>query len=71
MQWIETEDQLQALYGAVPSAAITKVARRMTPMYRKWIMESRLCMISTVGAKGTDGSPRGDDGPVVVELDIA
>jgi len=69
MQWIESEDQLQALYGEVPSAAITKVARRMTPMYRKWIMESRLCMISTVGAKGTDGNPRGDDGPVVVELD--
>ena len=26
-------------------------------------------MLSTVGPNGTDGSPRGDDGPVVLELD--
>lgn len=26
-------------------------------------------MVSTVGPDGTDGSPRGDDGPVVFELD--
>ena len=69
MQWIETTEGLEALYGEVASAAISKVARRMTPLYRKWIMQSRLCMLSTVGADGTDGSPRGDDGPVVAELD--
>jgi PPOX class probable FMN-dependent enzyme len=32
-------------------------------------MASRLCIVSTVGPEGTDGSPRGDDGPVVQELD--
>lgn len=32
-------------------------------------MSSRLCVLSTVGPDGTDGSPRGDDGPVVTELD--
>lgn len=69
MQWIETTEGLEALYGEVASAAISKVARRMTPLYRKWIMQSRLCMLSTVGADGTDGSPRGDGGPVVAELD--
>lgn len=41
----------------------------MTPLYRKWIMASRLCMLATVGPEGTDDSPRGDDGPVVLELD--
>ena len=28
-------------------------------------MAVRLCVLSTVGPEGTDGSPRGDDGPVV------
>jgi len=32
-------------------------------------MASRLCMVSTVGPDGTDGSPRGDEGPVVLPLD--
>lgn len=41
----------------------------MTPLYRKWIMASRLCVLSTVGPEGTDASPRGDDGPCVLELD--
>ena len=41
----------------------------MTPLYRKWIMASRLCVLSNVGPDGTDGSPRGDDGPAVKELD--
>lgn len=46
-----------------------KVARRLTPLYRDWIMASRFCVLSTVGPEGVDGSPRGDDGPVVTELD--
>ena len=41
----------------------------MTPLYRKWIMSSKLCVLTTVGEGGTDGSPRGDDGPCVMELD--
>jgi PPOX class probable FMN-dependent enzyme len=41
----------------------------MTPLYREWIMASKFCVLSTVGPQGTDGSPRGDDGPVVLELD--
>lgn len=69
MEFIETTEALEALYGTPPEAAIRKVARRLTPCYRQWIMAARLCMVSTVGAEGTDGSPRGDDGPVVLELD--
>lgn len=69
MDTIDSIAALEAHYGAVPEAAIAKVARRMTPLYRKWIMASRLCVLTTVGPDGTDGSPRGDDGPVVMELD--
>ena len=69
MRIIEDIAALEALYGTPPSAALSKVARRMTPLYRRWIMASRLCVLSTVGPAGTDGSPRGDDGPVVTELD--
>ncbi len=60
---------LEALYGAPGKASLIKVAPHLTPLYRKWIMASRLCIVSTVGPEGTDGSPRGDDGPVLQELD--
>ena len=60
---------LEALYGDPGAPSLRKVADRLTPLYRKWIMASKLCVLSTVGANGTDGSPRGDDGPVAEELD--
>lgn len=69
MDFIETIDALEALYGTPGEASLIKVADRLTPTYRKWIMSSRFCILTTVGAEGTDGSPRGDDGPVVLELD--
>jgi PPOX class probable FMN-dependent enzyme len=62
-------DALHALYGTPGAAALDKVADRLTPLYRRWIMASRFCILSTVGPEGTDASPRGDDGPVVAELD--
>lgn len=69
IDFIENAAALEALYGQPGSASINKVARKMTPLYRKWIMTSRFCVLTTVGAQGTDGSPRGDDGPVVTEID--
>lgn len=69
MQFIEDVAELETLYGEPGSASINKVARQMTPLYRKWIMASRFCVVSTAGEGGTDGSPRGDEGPVVQELD--
>ncbi|KUP91839.1 pyridoxamine 5'-phosphate oxidase family protein [Tritonibacter horizontis] len=69
MDFITTIDALEAEYGTPGAAAIRKVAHQLTPLYRKWIMASRLCILTTVGPEGTDGSPRGDDGPVVLELD--
>ncbi len=69
MEFIDDIATLEALYGKPGSPSLRKVARRLTPLYRQWIMSSRLCVLSTVGPEGIDGSPRGDDGPVVVELD--
>ena len=69
MRRIEDTAALEALYGVPGAPALRKVADRLTPLYRDWIMASRFCVLSTVGPQGTDGSPRGDDGPVVLELD--
>lgn len=69
MQWVEDITALEALYGTPGAPSLRKVATRLTPLYRKWIMASRFCVLSTFGEGGTDGSPRGDDGPVVTELD--
>jgi uncharacterized protein len=70
MTWIADIAALEALYPEPAAAPATiKVARRLTPLYRRWIAASRLCILSTVGPEGTDGSPRGADGPVVAEID--
>lgn len=69
MRRIEDMAELEALYGTPGGASLRKVAQRMTPAYRRWIAASRFCVVSTVGPEGTDGTPRGDDGPVVLELD--
>lgn len=66
---VQDLDALEALYGTPGEASLIKVAPNLTPLYSKWILASRFCVISTVGAEGTDGSPRGDDGPVVQKLD--
>ena len=69
MHYVENIDELEGLYGDPGAVSLRKVTPVLTPLYRDWIMRSRLCVISTVGDAGTDGSPRGDEGPVVLELD--
>ena len=69
MKPIQDIAELEALYGVPGEASLIKVADRLTPQYRAWIMASRFCVLSTVGPEGVDGSPRGDDGPVVHEVD--
>ncbi|HQU68473.1 MAG TPA: pyridoxamine 5'-phosphate oxidase family protein [Albidovulum sp.] len=69
MRFIASVEELEGHYGTPGEASLLKVARRMTPAYRDWIGRSRFCILSTVGPEGTDASPRGDDGPVVMELD--
>ncbi|SFR02302.1 pyridoxamine 5'-phosphate oxidase family protein [Poseidonocella sedimentorum] len=69
MNRIDSIEALDALYSQPHATSLRKVVAQLTPAYRKWIAASRVCMLSTVGPEGTDVSPRGDDGPVVLELD--
>lgn len=69
MKYIDTLDELHALYGTPGDASLHKVANQVTPEYRAWIERSRFCVLTTVGPNGTDGSPRGDVDPVVRVLD--
>ncbi|NHF71697.1 pyridoxamine 5'-phosphate oxidase family protein [Paracoccus xiamenensis] len=68
MRWLSPED-LSQIYGAPAPAATRKVADHLTDAYRAHIQRARFCILATVGPEGTDASPRGDDGPVVRELD--
>lgn len=53
--------ELEALYLPAPVAASTvKVARAMTPEYRRLIEASPFAALATVGPEGIDCSPRGD-----------
>ena len=69
MQEITDLDTLHALYGIPSKAAVAKVAKQLTPAYRAFLDRARFCILTTVGPEGTDGSPRGDEGPVVTVLD--
>ena len=69
MQTISDIETLESLYGTPSEAALIKVSDRLTPAYRRWIKASRFAVLTTVGPEGTDGSPRGDAGPVVSVLD--
>ena len=69
MDWITDLDSLHAQYGTPGKPAVAKVAAHLTPAYRGFIEASRFCILSTVGPEGTDGSPRGDEGPVVTVED--
>ena len=69
MDYVEDIATLEQLYGTPGQPSLRKVADHLTPLYRKWVMASRFAVLTTVGPAGTDGSPRGDDGPVVTELD--
>jgi uncharacterized protein len=69
MHWITTLDDLHAHYGRPGKAATVKVTDFLTPAYRAYLDRARFCVLTTIGPEGTDGSPRGDEGPVVCILD--
>ncbi|WP_375599437.1 pyridoxamine 5'-phosphate oxidase family protein [Devosia sp. Naph2] len=61
MTRIMTLDQLEALYQPAPAPAATaKVARAITPDYRRLIAASPFAALATIGPEGIDCSPRGD-----------
>ncbi len=66
---ITSLDDLHGHYGTPGQPARVKVTPQLTRAYRAFLDRSRFCVLSTVGPEGTDGSPRGDDGPVVRVLD--
>ena len=68
MRWLAEAD-LGAVYGTPAASSLRKVADHLTADYARFIAASRFCVLTTVGPEGTDGSPRGDDGPVVRALD--
>ena len=68
MNWLQPTD-LETIYGTPGATSLRKVADRLTPDYAAFIARSRFCVLTTVGPEGTDGSPRGDDCPVVQASD--
>lgn len=64
-EWIRDLEALHSHYGTPKAPALRKVTARLTPAYGRFIAAARFCVLSTVGPEGTDGSPRGDQGPVV------
>jgi len=69
MKTVESIQALETLYEIANPLSIKKVTTRVTPLYAKWINASRFCVLATVGPEGTDGSPRGDVGPVARIVD--
>ena len=69
MQTINSIEELESLYHKAYRASLEKVRDHISPKYRQWIEQSRFVVLTTVGPEGTDGSPRGDDGPVVRVVD--
>lgn len=69
MEFVTDIEALTELYGTPAEAPVIKVTDYLTPTYAAWIERSRFCILSTVGPEGTDGSPRGDTGPVVRQHD--
>ena len=60
MGFVTTIDQLEALYGRPPDAAVVKESRKLTPHYRDLIAASPFYCLATAGPDGLDCSPRGD-----------
>ncbi|MBV2092823.1 MAG: pyridoxamine 5'-phosphate oxidase family protein [Candidatus Thiodiazotropha sp. (ex Ctena orbiculata)] len=65
MEFLESIEELEKIYGSPSDAALNKVTSKMISSYRAWIERSSFCVIASVGFEGTDVSPRGDDGQVV------
>ena len=59
METINSLETLRTLYPEASQGSLDKVMSEITPLYRAWIEASRFVIVSTVGAEGTDASPRG------------
>jgi len=69
MQFIETPEQLQALFGTPSVNALRKETDHLHPVYQQWIRASGFAVLATSGPMGLDTSPRGDPVPLVKIID--
>lgn len=60
MRFLDTLDELHALYGTPGAASLRKEAARITPEYRRIIEAAPFLALATAGPEGLDCSPRGD-----------
>ena len=69
MNFIQTPEQLQALFGAPSINALRKETDHLHPVYQRWIQASGFAILATSGPSGLDTSPRGDPAPLVQIID--
>jgi len=58
--FVETIEELEAIYGESNLASNVKVAAQVTDLYRPFIAASPFVALATVGPEGIDCTPRGD-----------
>lgn len=65
MPAITTIAELEEIYGQPTKAATIKVLNQLSPSYKRFILASPFIAMASVGPKGLDCSPRGDQQNVV------
>jgi hypothetical protein len=68
-EYVDTEAELREIVGDPGPVAHAKVLSEVDGHARDFIARSRFCLLATSGVDGTDVSPRGEPGPVVLVLD--
>ncbi len=69
MNFIQTHEQLDALFGAASVNSLRKETHYLHPIYQRWIQASGFAVLATSGPSGLDTSPRGDPVPLVKIID--
>lgn len=66
---IKTIEELEAIYGHPHDRAVSKEIQHLSEDYQAFVRASPFIVLSTVGAEGTDCSPKGDAPGFVRVLD--
>ncbi len=69
MNFIDTPEELHALFGEPSANALRKETDHLHPIYQRWIQASGFAVLATRGPDGLDTSPRGDPVPLVRIID--
>ena len=65
MTYINSVEDLEAIYGDPGEASRIKETSYLSGSYREIVERATLCTLATCGPEGLDCSPRGDEGSVV------